>query len=78
MTTPDVERIKAQVAWLNLDDYTADQFARAAMAATREIDAEALRGNRPVANDDIASAIREGIADWLQQRANDVKETGRG
>ena len=46
--------------------------ARAAMAATREIDAEAIL----VSNDDIAGV--NTASRWLQQRANDVKETGNG
>ena len=59
-------------------------FARAAMVATREIDAAellkessdlAIEGGRDNA---IRAGTQEGVADWLQQRANDVKETGRG
>jgi hypothetical protein len=47
--------------------------ARAAMAATREIDAEAMSNTLLP-----ATWNRHDCADWLQQRANDVKEAGNG
>lgn len=51
--------------------------ARAAMAATLELAAEDLRGlclgeTLPPRRE------REMFADWLQQRANEVKEAGNG
>ena len=49
--------------------------ARAAMAATREIDAEALRAEF---DPDTVATDGGEIADWLQQRANDVKDVGNG
>ena len=79
----DVERVARLIAemrqteigadWGNFDDYTEEgrQYslneARAAMAATREIDAEAAATLPSWMNVD-------EFADWLQQRANDVKE----
>ena len=48
-------------------------MARAAMAATREIDAEAIKGDYM-----LTFPMRVYLADWLQERAKDVKETGRG
>jgi hypothetical protein len=45
--------------------------ARAAMAATREIDAEALR--KPA----IGFVDHLDVADWLQQRAKDVTDAHR-
>jgi len=47
--------------------------ARAAMVATREIDAEALRGIVS-GQDETEGAAQTNIADWLQQRADKVKE----
>ncbi len=44
-------------------------IARAALAATREIDAEAMSNTLLP-----ATWNRHDCADWLQQRANDVKE----
>ena len=70
--------------WGNFDDYTEEgrQYAlneaRAAMAATLELTAEALRadatsrGSEPVVTGLLYAAFT------LEQRANDVKETGRG
>lgn len=49
--------------------------ARAAIAAAREIDAEALRGAFDTGQ--IVGSVTEA-ADWLQQRANDVKGCGNG
>ena len=85
----DVERVRKAVKhavaiWLRtLSDHRerSDVEARAAMAATREIDAEALRN---VAEEWPYLSAQENkrretmlsiAADWLQQRANDVKET---
>lgn len=96
----DVERVARLIAemrqteigadWGNFDDYTEEgrQYAlneaRAAMAATREIDAEALRN---VAEEWPYLSAQENkrretmlsiAADWLQQRADDVKKSGNG
>lgn len=87
--TTDVERVARLIAemrqteigadWGNFDDYTEEgrQYAlneaRAAMAVTREIDAEAIKGDYM-----LTFPMRVYLADWLQERANDVKETGRG
>lgn len=54
---------------------------REAMAATREIDAEALRelpAMEAISPKHVRSRGPAQIADWLQQRANDVKEAGNG
>ena len=92
MTTPDVERVAAEVEraarkhWLTKPSSisTYEAVARAAMAATREIDAEDLRD---VAEEWPYLSAEENkrretmlsiAADWLQQRADRVKETGRG
>ena len=59
-------------------------MARAAMAATREIDAEAVRklaATSPYVADcdnDRRTKLLNITADWLQQRANDVKGSGNG
>ena len=90
--TADVERVTAEImrarGGCNVTDWNerhwnpavmeAWNMARAAMAATREIDAEALRehGNTYLFAE--IGFMSHDIADWLQQRANDVKETGRG
>ena len=82
MTTPDVERVARAICYSVEGDEARwewyDEEARAAMAATREIDAEALRehGNTYLFAE--IGFMSHDIADWLQQRANDVKETGRG
>lgn len=49
--------------------------ARAAMVATREIDVEAL--HLALQSGEVGGRSYE-TADWLQQRANDVKEAGNG
>lgn len=46
--------------------------ARAAMAATREIDAEAMRTDATSHSFSLAKAARKWAANWLQQRAKDV------
>lgn len=86
--TPDIDKVAAacmRAAMPDADDWerqpeTAREMwrgsARAAMVATREIDAEGLR-MIPVHTHDAGLAVKEA-ADWLQQRANDVKEMGRG
>jgi hypothetical protein len=59
-----------------------DRLARAAMATTREIDAEALRelaNSRPYVSENENMRREESInitADWLQQRAKDVRAIG--
>ena len=53
--------------------------ARAAMAATREIDAEALRAeaqNWELMGGSLQANRFDRAADWLQQRANDVRAIG--
>ena len=91
--TADVERVTAEImrarGGCNVTDWNerhwnpavmvAWNMARAAMAATLEIAAEALR--EQVVPRGATYEARMGVevaADWLQQRANDVKETGRG
>ena len=85
----DVERVARLIAemrqteigadWGNFDDYTEEgrQYAlneaRAAMAATLELTAEALRGIVS-GQDETEGAAQTNIADWLQQRADKVKE----
>lgn len=54
-----------------LDEHCAYLAARAAMAATREIDAEAMSNTLLP-----ATWNRHDCADWLQQRANDVRAMG--
>lgn len=95
--TADVERVARLIAemrqteigadWGNFDDYTEEgrQYAlneaRAAMAATLELTAEALRGEAQEWENmggSLQANKYDRVADWLQQRANDVKETGRG
>jgi hypothetical protein len=67
-TSDDWLRYRQENSWILFVDE-----ARAAMVATLELAAEALR----VAGDDVAWS-RMRAADWLQQRANDVKEPGNG
>ena len=52
-------------------------MARAAMVATLELTAEALRGIVS-GQDETEGAAQTNIADWLQQRANEVKEPSNG
>ena len=59
----------------------AQRIARAAMAATLELTAEALRWEAQEWENmggSLQANKYDRVADWLQQRANDVKETGRG
>lgn len=59
----------------------AQRIARAAMAATREIDAEALRDEAQVwetMGGSLQANRFDRVADWLQQRANEVKEPSNG
>ena len=88
MQDDDVERVAAlierelDVVELVLTDpmtlrrLKAQRIARAAMAATREIDAEAIDQKDWGTLDDNGTAAE--VADWLQQRADDVKERGNG
>lgn len=57
----------------------AQRIARAAMVATLELAAEDLRELPKDGPEQLPRQFTQNeAADWLQQRANDVKETGRG
>jgi len=84
----DLERVKAAIEAARhtlparpTHGEVMDAYARAAMAATREIDAEAAEKGRVDANrrfNDRSESYWAGIRDWLQQRANEVKGSGNG
>ena len=80
MQDDDVKRVaRAMRDYARSNDY--DDLARAAMTATLELAAEALRARLRKAKttqEHYTAAIIAPTADWLQQRANEVKEAGNG
>ena len=69
----DVIKVAQLLMDMDGDGRGYEEKARAAMAATREIDAEAMSNTLLP-----ATWNRHDCADWLQQRANQVKEAGNG
>lgn len=81
MQDDDVQRVAQLLMDMDSDGCGYEEKARAAMAATREIDAEALRDeaqNWESMGGSLQANRFDRVADWLQQRANDVKGSSNG
>jgi hypothetical protein len=77
----DVERVAQLLMDMDGDGRGYAEMARAAMAATLELAAEALRKQPslvPISPDHYRQNTPAMLADLLQQRANDVKEASNG
>lgn len=77
----DVQRVAQLLMDMDGNGCGYEEKARAAMAATREIDAEALRAEAQ-AWENMGGSLQanrfDRVADWLQQRATDVKDAANG
>jgi hypothetical protein len=81
MQDDDVERVAQLLMDMDGNGCGYEEKARAAMAATLELTAEALRDEAQEWENmggSLQANRHDRAADWLQQRANDVKGSSNG